>query len=955
MSNVHQSFRQGPTGDLVCLEVYDEPETNQPVIYWDDITAVFPAVKHVKNGPAIVSFARNKQRQWCEPRCIRHYPGDVLQVVDVGPSNGDLQSPATPEPSTSNSTSTSSLSDMLPGPAFPALPAGPVQAIAPASLDSLVLHDTTTASASSPVTAVVAATSPTQNQVLKRAQTMLLSSSARLLDFETSARSGVIAKADAIVQGNLVIQQGIQGIQAELKENFPALRSEIARNTALQQELAIVQQKMLKLQERSIRMQQEALDRLALIQNKVAAIITQSYELHEYPIPRLFIVLPKESISMTEILGRGIKNLFADQFTLYFLCECGEHTKPVDGQPTNPNLKHEIHIARHEGYDIDRPTEFFDKYGSYILTLLQMLKYGVTIAGVVVPPLGHLNIVDAVEGTLGGINTVLQDLGPKVDSSIAYIEGLTGAQSHLVSSDSGSTSTGLGGLEALEGADLRQLESFLKSKDEGRVLGNLYRIVTSDGHVKWVCLDHYRENYRAKSTQDLRDAIQAAEGGEYDEAIGSVSVGFFTPIAARSFYSVLTYSRSVQCLNITLYWAPSMQDLRDLRDTIKSTNIVEITIRKIPRGTPLSDVFNRGRRLDPFLQMMSGGNIQSFRLWGWDEGFLECSDILPTTFTVRRLHIWREKNWLKSIPRLISILQASSLLSELTVEEFDIDKVAGLLLPALERAKLPRALKVAIGFEHGSYSFASFEIDAFTGMARPTYLQYDSDEHTELFYHPLLRQIRIILHHQGLTLLLHKLRICVKNNSGLQSIEVVSAQEDSIDWLQVFHRVFADYPQQTPRLIFMNNDDNLIVISTTSNIQDLSTTVIHKDGFNNDHLSLGYLGTIRGDWTFTFNILVLNPGTTPTDIAVLSEFLQKRPDRVNFSTLKLTLRASSTPAIVPALIKLIKESSAMKDTRFTLDLDYGDWVGLLTDASRHDAVQRLTSLNSYILECNLSQ
>ena len=98
---------------------------------------------------------------------------------------------------------------------------------------------------------------------------MIFSSSAQLLNVETSARLGDIAKADAIVQGNLVIQQGIQVIQKELKENFPALRSEIAKNTALQQDLAIVQQEMLKLQERLIRMQQEAFDRLALIRNKI--------------------------------------------------------------------------------------------------------------------------------------------------------------------------------------------------------------------------------------------------------------------------------------------------------------------------------------------------------------------------------------------------------------------------------------------------------------------------------------------------------------------------------------------------------------------------------------------------------------------------------------------------------------------------------------------------------------
>ncbi|KAH7053767.1 hypothetical protein BKA57DRAFT_533306 [Linnemannia elongata] len=555
MSNVHQCFRQGLTGNLVHLEVFDEPETNQQVIYWDDITKVFPTARHVKNGPVIVSFARNKQRQW-------HYPGDVLEVIDVGPSGGGPQFPSTPKP-TNLSTTNSSNPAMKLSHVIPAFPSTPVQAIgSPKSLgdmstdhhfnlESLALQDTTTASVSSPITVVVAAPSPTRYRVLKRAQTMHLSSSAQLLDFETSAQSGV--------QGNAVIQQGIRAIQNELRENFPALRSEIAKNTALQQEMLKLQersfrmeqemlkqqersfrmeQEMLKQQERTIRMQQEALDRVALIQNKVAAIMTQSYELHEYPIPRLFIVLPKESASRTETLGRGIKNLFANQFTLYFLCECGEHTKPVDGQPTNPNLKHEIHIARHKGYDIDRPTEFFKKYGSYILTLLQMLKYGVTIAGVVVPPLSQLNIEDAVEGTLSDIKIVLRDLGPKVDSSIAYIEGLTGAQSQLASSDSGSTSVGLGGVEALEGADLRNLESFLKTSDKGRVLGNLYRIVTSDGHVKWVCLYHYRENYRAKAAQDLRDAIQGLEGW-YDESTGSARVNLSTPIAARTFYQPL--------------------------------------------------------------------------------------------------------------------------------------------------------------------------------------------------------------------------------------------------------------------------------------------------------------------------------------------------------------------------------------------------------------------------------
>ncbi|KAF9943879.1 hypothetical protein BGZ65_000061, partial [Modicella reniformis] len=43
-----------------------------------------------------------------------------------------------------------------------------------------------------------------------------------------------------------------------------------------------------------VKNQKEALDRLAIIHNHGQVLLTQTYELHEYPIPRLFIVLPKD-------------------------------------------------------------------------------------------------------------------------------------------------------------------------------------------------------------------------------------------------------------------------------------------------------------------------------------------------------------------------------------------------------------------------------------------------------------------------------------------------------------------------------------------------------------------------------------------------------------------------------------------------------------------------------------
>ncbi|CAF5223450.1 unnamed protein product, partial [Rotaria magnacalcarata] len=45
----------------------------------------------------------------------------------------------------------------------------------------------------------------------------------------------------------------------------------------------------------------------------------------------------------------------------------------------------------------------------------------------------------------------------------------------------------------LQGAELRELDTYLELVDNKRSLGNLYRIVTADGHVRWVCLEHYDE------------------------------------------------------------------------------------------------------------------------------------------------------------------------------------------------------------------------------------------------------------------------------------------------------------------------------------------------------------------------------------------------------------------------------------------------------------------------------
>ncbi|KAF9155069.1 hypothetical protein BGX21_004573, partial [Mortierella sp. AD011] len=76
-------------------------------------------------------------------------------------------------------------------------------------------------------------------------------------------------------------------LQSSFQQGFSELHAALDRNLDLQRQLNDMQQYMVQLQE-------QTLDRLAVIQGRVQALLTATYELHEYSIPRLFIILPKD-------------------------------------------------------------------------------------------------------------------------------------------------------------------------------------------------------------------------------------------------------------------------------------------------------------------------------------------------------------------------------------------------------------------------------------------------------------------------------------------------------------------------------------------------------------------------------------------------------------------------------------------------------------------------------------
>ncbi|KAG0373624.1 hypothetical protein BGX24_011460, partial [Mortierella sp. AD032] len=513
----------------------------QNIVYWEDIEQVFTGVHHIQNGDVVVNKLRGSDGKRIEPDRIKHYPGVVLDVASptavkhasiesatspswLAPTNGRAETPAhapidyhlpgavinkfdTNPPTSSTTTFAESISGLT----IAEEPSTGLSSAEPRQATMIRGNTTHIQNQYISVTAAIEQARQSGKPLTSKAFSSLVASK---LAPASMAKSGferiVIHKLDGLSDQGAMTQQ-------------------IARNV--------------------LELQKQMNDRLILIQDKTKAILTQQLELAEYPTPRLFIVLPEKQAKYDP------GNWFRTKFRLHFICECGKHT-----EASNSKIPHHLHLAKHEGYLVREPTEFFKEYGPFLLLMLELIKFGTSIAGHVVPTLASLKVVELADSVIQSVELVLA----KIDYSLDCIDNqLAKAQASspgdfidteprepLTQQD---LANYLSNVEGLEGVELRQLGSFLKTSEEENLLGNLYRMTTSDGHVKWVCRDHYRASYQEKHTQTLRDVVKLTQG-EFDEQLGRITITLGSSFAATEFYNAVNQAKGVLELYIDLNW-----------------------------------------------------------------------------------------------------------------------------------------------------------------------------------------------------------------------------------------------------------------------------------------------------------------------------------------------------------------------------------------------------------------
>ncbi|KAF9906072.1 hypothetical protein EC991_001080 [Linnemannia zychae] len=533
-----------------------------------------------------------------EPKRIAHYPNDIIDIITAGSVNAAVTRPVSVSALSSqmnynrNSTHTAqqysvdNMDRLMSTLSLQSMPNGPMSPHAQSSAIS---------PSHSPLQSPSRSTSySTSHSTLHSTPSSLTAT--RHGSYQTMSLARPMAALSSIASDITHIQHQLnhstnqQSIHhQQLLERLVQLLQEHAeakeRDERVLAELAAAKER----DEEMHNMQRQTIERLVVAQQHLEAILVQNYELHEFPIPRLFVILPDSYEKWDP------RSFLAERFRLFFLCECGDHCDSDATTPTSSGqltitaadntapiaVKNTIHLAKHEGYELSRPTEFFDRYGPYVLGMLRILKHCLAVATVVAPAVALAE--NSVKDAMDGVRSIAESTMKAVDMSIDFLEGKLEDETmehgdSNIDADAQDEEDMFSGLAALEGADLRRLDSFLRNKDTDKILGNLYRITTDTGHVKWVCLDHYRQVYRKTTMASFLQCV-ASNDGVYDPQRGKVVISLKSSIAAKDFFSRLAqHGSAVTTLEVTFDWSFSTSDVATLVDKVAHSNVRDVSI-----------------------------------------------------------------------------------------------------------------------------------------------------------------------------------------------------------------------------------------------------------------------------------------------------------------------------------------------------------------------------------------
>ncbi|KAG0209558.1 hypothetical protein BGX31_002078, partial [Mortierella sp. GBA43] len=296
------------------------------------------------------------------------------------------------------------------------------------------------------------------------------------------------------------------------------------------------------------RRQLEILNRHIIMHERIQAVLRDSTK--EPAAPRLFFILPKDIDQQDHSADEPSSRLFR----LHFLCEFGSHTMSKDSKDP-----HEVHMTDHPGYDLKRPKEFIDKYGSHVMTMMHMVKHGAMAAGLVVPPLlqsKHTGLAEQSQGLSK------ENISRLIDETIAHLESMT------LPGDSGTD---------IEGSrDLSDVKSYLEIDGDDHFPGDIHQLTILEQHCSWVCKEHRYE----WTLQHLKDIVNTV-GGTHVENPGNIDIKVNSDDVTKQLYDVVTEICTIQCTKDKLPLSMDCGRLSLITGGSRDVQDVVVTVKRL--------------------------------------------------------------------------------------------------------------------------------------------------------------------------------------------------------------------------------------------------------------------------------------------------------------------------------------------------------------------------------------
>ncbi|KAF9188698.1 hypothetical protein BGZ51_000372 [Haplosporangium sp. Z 767] len=321
-----------------------------------------------------------------------------------------------------------------------------------------------------------------------------------------------------------------------------------------------------------------------VVGHRVKAILQKRYHWLNSRCSKLFFILPvddNESLK-AEMDADESNSLTCSDFRIQFCCDCGGVYGPwselfLHWDTTGGGLRYAVRKHKQE--------EFLKTYGEYIMGVIEILKYGVRLNGIVL----YVPHPD-------------QEIQKRLSLSLKFLQsqGFTTSEQHFqsVSEHDSATLTTVKLILPLDEKDMMALPEYFDTPRGVYSFGGMNAYLTTEGDVRWVSLIHLINMSPDDELKAVMDFSKhpASQVSEFDGSLGAFRAIITTRERARDFYALAGKLTTICALRLFLDWEITQQDLKELQHAVAKIQaaVVKVMLRREPNHRRDFPIFDSG-------------------------------------------------------------------------------------------------------------------------------------------------------------------------------------------------------------------------------------------------------------------------------------------------------------------------------------------------------------------------